>query len=106
MYVAMNHFRIAPESVDAFERAWRERESFLAETPGFVSFHLLKSGAEADGAIPYASHTVWDDEASFRAWMGSDAFRKAHAQGKLSGILTGPPRFVGWTAVDLDRPET
>ena len=103
MYVAMNHFRIASDRTDDFERAWRERESVLAESPGYVSFHLLKSTPEADGSVPYASHTVWQDEASFRDWMASDAFKKAHAQGKLTGILTGPPRFVGWTEVDLDR---
>ena len=103
MFVAMNHFRVAADRSEDFERAWRERESFLEGFAGFVDFHLLRSGAEADGSIPYASHTVWSDETAFRAWMESDAFRKAHAQGKLTGILIGPPRFVGWTSVDLGR---
>jgi len=103
MFVAMNHFRVAADRGDDFERAWRERESYLEGVAGFASFHLLKGAADADGALTYASHTIWADEASFRAWTESDAFRKAHAQGKLGGILLGPPRFVGWTSVDLGR---
>jgi heme-degrading monooxygenase HmoA len=86
---------------DDFERAWRERDSFLADVAGFREFHLLRGGAEPDGTVAYASHTIWEDEPSFQAWVASDAFRKAHAQGKLTGIIAGPPRFCGWTTVDL-----
>jgi heme-degrading monooxygenase HmoA len=100
MFIAMNHFRIAPEKGAEFERVWRERESYLAGTPGFESFHLLRGPVE-DGAQLYASHTVWRDEAAFRAWTESEAFRKAHAQGRTQGLLLGPPRFVGWTSVEM-----
>jgi heme-degrading monooxygenase HmoA len=103
MYIAMNQFRVHAERCDDFERAWRERDSFLAGTPGFREFHLLRGADEAEGIATYASHTVWESEAAFSAWMASDAFRKAHAQGKLTGIIAGPPRFAGWTAVDLGR---
>jgi len=100
MYIAMNHFRVQPDKTADFERAWRERKSFLAEVPGFREFHLLRGPAE-DGAQLYASHTVWADEAAFTAWTQSEAFRKAHAQGgKTVAFLVGPPRFVGWQSVD------
>jgi heme-degrading monooxygenase HmoA len=99
MYIAMNQFRVNPESCAPFEQAWRERESFLAEVPGFVSFHLLK-GPEDDGAVLYASHTTWTDENAFQAWTRSEAFQKAHSKGgKTVAFLKGPPRFIGWTAV-------
>ncbi len=99
MYIAMNHFRVAPERREEFERGWRERETYLHDVPGFQSFHLLR-GPEEDGAVAYASHTVWRDEAAFRAWTESEAFRKAHAAGRsTAGVILGPPRFVGWTAV-------
>jgi heme-degrading monooxygenase HmoA len=101
MYIAMNQFRVKPEQNAEFERAWRERESYLAGTPGFRQFHLLRGPCE-DGAQLYASHTVWDDEASFRAWTESAAFRKAHAQGgRTTPLLLGPPRFIGWQSVDM-----
>jgi heme-degrading monooxygenase HmoA len=99
MYIAMNHFRVNPDKGADFEAAWRNRKSFLHEVPGFREFHLLR-GPEEDGARLYASHTTWDDEAAFRAWTDSEAFRKAHAQGKVGDLLLGPPRFVGWQALD------
>lgn len=99
MYIAMNHFRVDPAKESDFETTWRERQSFLAEVPGFREFHLLK-GPEEDGARLYASHTVWQDEPSFRAWTESDAFRKAHSQARpASGATLGPPKFVGWNVV-------
>ena len=56
-----------------------------------------------NGTVQYASHTVWTDEDAFRAWVGSEAFRKAHAQGSLKDVIAGPPRLAGWTSVDLGR---
>jgi heme-degrading monooxygenase HmoA len=100
MYIAMNHFRVKPDATSQFEQAWRERQSFLAEVPGFKQFHLLRGPLE-DGAQLYASHTVWEDEPAFQRWTESEAFRKAHAQGgKTVTFLLGPPRFVGWQSVD------
>jgi heme-degrading monooxygenase HmoA len=99
MFIAMNHFRVAPDRCEEFERGWRERESYLHEVPGYVEFHLLK-GPEEDGARLYASHTVWRDEAAFTAWTESEAFHKAHRRaGGAVGLMLGPPRFIGWQAV-------
>jgi heme-degrading monooxygenase HmoA len=99
MFLAMNHFVVNADRAADFERAWSERETYLDGTDGYVSFHLLKGRPDADGREIYASHTVWRDEDAFRAWVASDAFRKAHAQGKLTGILTGPPNLMTWTSV-------
>lgn len=101
MFIAMNHFKVNADKCEEFERAWRERDSYLAGVDGFEKFHLLKGAIEADGAQMYASHSVWRDEAAFRAWTESEAFRKAHAQSKLSGVLAGPPRIACWTEVPL-----
>lgn len=102
MFVAMNHFKVNADRCEDFERAWRERETYLDGVDGFLSFHLLAAAtAEPDGTRLYASHTVWRDEAAFRAWTQSDNFRKAHAQSKLSGILAGPPNLMLWTSVAM-----
>jgi heme-degrading monooxygenase HmoA len=99
MYIAMNHFRVAPDRCEEFERGWRERETYLQDVPGFEAFHLLR-GPEEESARLYASHTVWRDEAAFRAWTESEAFQKAHRQGRsTAGTILGPPRFVGWQVV-------
>jgi heme-degrading monooxygenase HmoA len=102
-FLALNHFKVQPDRVDDFERAWRERDSYLDGVDGYQTFHLLRGGSNPDGTVAFASHTTWRDEAAFRAWVASDAFRKAHAQGKLSGIIAGPPEMKGWTSVDLGR---
>lgn len=99
MYIAMNHFRVAADRCEEFEKGWRDRETYLDEVPGFESFHLLKGPVE-DGARTYASHSAWRDEAAFRAWTESEAFQKAHRKGgSTAGVILGPPRFVGWEVV-------
>ena len=103
MYIAMNHFRVDPQHAPDFERAWRQRESHLDTVPGFRSFQLLR-GPEEDGAVLYASHTQWDSEEDFLEWTRSEAFRRAHGQARMApGVVLGPPRFVGWTGIDLGR---
>jgi heme-degrading monooxygenase HmoA len=102
MYIAMNRFRIKLGSEDTFESIWRERETYLHEVPGFVEFALLKGPAHDDHTL-YASHTVWQSEADFKAWTQSDAFRKAHASagGAPKDIYLGPPQFEGFEAVQI-----
>jgi heme-degrading monooxygenase HmoA len=78
-----------------------QRSDYRAGVPGFREFHLLRGPLDEEGHRLYASHTVWQDEASFKAWTASEAFRRAHAQGKVGDLLVGPPRFVGWEAVEL-----
>ena len=74
MYIAMNRFRVARGSEADFEHVWLSRDSHLEKVPGFVEFHLLK-GPEAEDHTLYASHTVWENRATFEAWTRSEAFR-------------------------------
>lgn len=99
MYIAMNRFRIALGREDDFETLWRERDSYLEGEPGFRSFHLLK-GATDDECTLYASHTIWESEADFRAWTESESFKKAHAQARApQGTYLGHPVFEGFEAI-------
>lgn len=99
MYLAMNRFTVPSENASAFEEAWLNRESHLQKMDGFVSFHMLK-GAESDGTILYASHTVWESESQFRAWTTSAQFREAHARaGQTRKLHEGAPKFEGFTAI-------
>src|SRR5207249_1581949 len=61
MYIAMNNFRVRPERAADFENAWADRESYLADVPGFREFHLLRGPIDEGGQRLYASHTVWED---------------------------------------------
>ena len=100
MYVAMNRFKVVQGREEAFETLWRERDSHLDGTPGFVEFRMLK-GAAGEGYILYISQSRWADEASFRAWTTSESFRKAHrgAAGNAD-LYLGPPQFEGFAALE------
>lgn len=99
MFIAMNRFRIALGREQDFEEIWRSRESHLDDMSGFREFHLLR-GPSDDEASLYASHTVWDDRASFEAWTKSENFRAAHAGARApDGIYLGHPQFEGFDAV-------
>jgi heme-degrading monooxygenase HmoA len=93
MFLAMNRFQIAKGFEEGFEAVWRERDSYLKQVPGFVSFALLK-GAEAADHTLYASHSVWASRAAFDAWTESESFRKAHAQASApKGTYLGHPNL-------------
>jgi heme-degrading monooxygenase HmoA len=97
MFFAMNRFKVLKDSTKEFENAWFNRESYLHEMAGFVSFHLLR-GPEREDHILYSSHTIWRSHADFDAWTKSEAFRRAHARaGNTSKPTTlGHPEFEGF----------
>ena len=48
MYIAMNRFEINAGREPDFEKLWKERETFLAEVPGFKEFHLLRGPGDEE----------------------------------------------------------
>jgi heme-degrading monooxygenase HmoA len=87
----MNRFKIALGFEDGFEKVWRERDSYLSEVEGFVSFNLMK-GMATEEFVLYASHSVWQSKEAFEAWTDSEHFRKAHAQASApKGTYLGHP---------------
>ena len=100
MFIAMNRFKIARGSEEAFETLWRERDSHLQGVPGFQGFHLLRGPSEDDHTL-FASHSIWASRAAFEAWTHSEAFRKAHANagGSKRSMYLGPPKFEGFEVV-------
>ena len=42
----MNAFKVKKDSGDAFEAAWRDRDTYLDEVPGILHFALLRGDAE------------------------------------------------------------
>ena len=99
MFIAMNRFRIALGRESVFEEMWRSRESRLDEVPGFKEFHLLRGPSDEEATL-FASHSVWDSQATFEAWTNSEAFRQAHAQARApEGTYLEHPRFEGFEVV-------
>ena len=99
MFIAMNRFRIALGREAEFEEIWRSRDSRLDEMDGFQQFNLLRGPSDEECTL-YASHTLWDDRASFEAWTKSENFRAAHAGARAAtGVYLGHPQFEGFEAV-------
>lgn len=96
MFIAMNRFHIKPGCEEVFLEIWRERDTHLADVPGFKQFNLLQ-GPTTDEHTLFASHSEWESRADFEAWTRSEAFRKAHASaGASREIYLGPPQFEGF----------
>lgn len=102
MYIAMNRFKVKKGAEEAFEDIWKNRDSSLADTPGFKEFHLLRGAANDDeGYTLFASHTVWDSHDDFVAWTRSESFRAAHRNaGNNKHLYLSHPQFEGFSIVD------
>ena len=99
MFLAMNRFKIALGYEEGFEKVWKERDSYLDEVDGFVSFNLMK-GTVTEEYVLYASHSVWQSKDAFEAWTKSEHFRKAHAQASApKGTYLGHPDLELFDAV-------
>ena len=93
MFIAMNRFQVQPGKEAVFEAVWTNRDSFLADVPGFISFNLLRGAAQESHTL-FATHTVWESRNAFEAWTKSEAFRKAHAgAGGNKDLYSGPPQL-------------
>lgn len=99
MYIAMNHFRIAPGKEGEFIEIWKARDSQLESVPGFKDFHLLQ-GPSDETCTLFISHSIWKSAEDFSNWTRSEAFRQAHASaGASKDIYLGPPQFEGYEVV-------
>lgn len=88
MFIAMNHFQVAPGRGTEFEQNWASRESFLEGVDGFVRFALLRGDEEGE----YVSHSTRQSREHFLAWAQSEAFKKAHGGPMPEGLIVGHPR--------------
>ena len=100
MYIAMNRFQVAKGSEEAFETVWRDRDSHLEGTPGFLEFTMLRGPAAADHTL-YISKSSWASERAFRDWTTSESFRLAHKDaGSAKHMYLGPPIFEGFNVLE------
>ena len=49
MFVAMNRFKIVKGKEKDFENVWKNRDTHLANVPGFKTFDLVKGDATGIG---------------------------------------------------------
>ena len=106
MYVAMNRFDINHGFEQGFEDLWKSRESRLNGVEGYQSFKLLRSEPGEETTL-FASFTLWESEAYFRAWTESENFRSAHANTSApKGTYAGHPNLELFTvAISETNPK-
>ncbi|MEM1350629.1 MAG: antibiotic biosynthesis monooxygenase family protein [Myxococcota bacterium] len=85
MYNVINHVRVVPEHRDAFEEEFEASLVHMEGVEGFIRVRVWRPSpsARAEGTYPhdaYMIETEWEDEAAFRAWVGSPSFRASHAK--------------------------
>ncbi|HSH43046.1 MAG TPA: antibiotic biosynthesis monooxygenase family protein [Arenicellales bacterium] len=90
LFVVSNRVPVAPAWREEFERRFRRRAGQIDSQPGFVRMEIHRP---ADADSPYVVQTVWRDQASFRAWVGSDDFKAAHAHPMPKEAFDGDSRM-------------
>ncbi|MET0066943.1 MAG: antibiotic biosynthesis monooxygenase [Candidatus Thiodiazotropha sp.] len=76
MFIVANRVPVAESYRDAFEARFRDRAGKIEQQPGFVRMQVLKP---AQPGLTYVVLTTWEDKDSFESWVGSEDFRRAHA---------------------------
>lgn len=86
MYLVMNKFKIKLGKENEFEQIWKNRDSKLPSTKGFIEFKLLKGESNEKFTI-FSSHVFWQSKEDFEAWTNSDSFKEAHKKADNSMSL-------------------
>jgi heme oxygenase (mycobilin-producing) len=81
-FVAVNVLSVPPAMADTLEQRFAARAGEVDKMDGFEHFELLRP---VDGQDRYLVYTRWDSEASFKAWVESQAFSRGHAQASSEG---------------------
>jgi heme oxygenase (mycobilin-producing) len=75
--VKINAITVPKESGDELAKRFAARAGAVDDQPGFEGFELLRP---TDDRTTWLVVTRWQDEESFQAWVGSQAFSHGHAR--------------------------
>jgi heme-degrading monooxygenase HmoA len=84
MIVVQNRITAPAALAERIEHGFSQSGN-LNQTPGFISFKLLKATQVPDldqAEVLYVASTAWESMEAFEAWRSSDAFGKAHGGGQ------------------------
>jgi|TARA_B110000261_G_scaffold9080_1_gene9073 heme-degrading monooxygenase HmoA len=96
MYLAMSRLKVLTEKEDAFEAAWKSRETKTDGVKGFKKFNLIKGNINEE-YILYIFYSEWNSENDFINWTKSDSFNLAHKNpSQQKNLYLGPPDFDGY----------
>ncbi len=75
-FIVNNRIFVNPGYEETFEARFKARAGEIDKQPGFIAMRVLRPlGNQA----PYVVETEWESQTAFRAWVGSDDFKRAHA---------------------------
>lgn len=77
MFTAINYITCLPDYRERFEELFASRAGAIDAMPGFRRMRVLRPHRADE---PYLVISEWDNEASFRGWTDSEAFRQGHAR--------------------------
>ncbi len=80
--VKINAITVPAERADQMAARFAARAGEVGKSDGFEEFQLLRP---TDDRTTWLVYTRWRDEASFQAWLESQAFGQAHGQGDRHG---------------------
>ncbi|HVE46289.1 MAG TPA: antibiotic biosynthesis monooxygenase family protein [Acidimicrobiales bacterium] len=75
--VKINAITVPAERAEQLSARFAARAGEVGKSDGFEEFQLLRP---TDERTTWLVYTRWRDEASFQAWMASQAFGQAHGQ--------------------------
>lgn len=95
-YVAINVLSVADPGAGAvLESRFAGRAGMVENSPGFVSFELLRP---VEGTGDYMVLTRWRERSDYEAWLASRSFQQGHAGGGAAegrGPAAGGPAATG-----------
>jgi len=96
MFVVANRVPVASGWEQHFEERFRHRAGQIEQQPGFVRMEVLRPTSTD---TPYVVNTIWESESAFRAWVGSEDFRQAHANPMPKEAFDGESRLEQYEVV-------
>ncbi|MDP9406117.1 MAG: antibiotic biosynthesis monooxygenase [Actinomycetota bacterium] len=81
-FVAINVLTVPAAMRETLEQRFANRAGEVDKMDGFEAFELLRP---VEGQDAYLVYTRWDSQASFQAWLNSQAFGQGHAQASADG---------------------
>lgn len=102
MIAITNSLPVKEGAADQVIQRFSESRGNVQDFPGFVSMEVLKSEDAAEVLVI----TWWENMESFRAWVHSEEFKKAHDRGGTGELLAGHPKMTTYEVSVERKPET
>ncbi len=84
-FVSAFTVEVEPGNEQLFVERFQQRAQLVDKAKGFRGLFVLQHIRHANKFIVL---TLWEDEASFRAWVNSEEFRTAHGKSNVPTVST------------------